>query len=172
METKIINGYRYVYKPGYYPNGDYVAEHILVAEAFLKRRLEGNEVVHHLNLDKLDNRRSNLIVLTNSMHVKLHRWIGAGCPLNGPNDFSSEKFPYIETYKSCKQCGITLQPSQNVFCSIKCRGIDQTTISKPTKEVLESLVGKISWKEIGRKFGVSDNGARKWARSYGLIGGP
>lgn len=39
----------------------------------------------------------------------------------------------------------------------------------PTKEQLLHLIGTASWCEIGRKYGVSDNAVRKWAKKYGLI---
>lgn len=53
-------------------DGKDVGEHILVAEKKIGRRLNPDEVVHHINGDKLDNRPENLQVMTNSEHVKLH----------------------------------------------------------------------------------------------------
>lgn len=53
-------------------NGKDVGEHILVAEKKIGRRLKPDEVVHHVNGNKTDNRPENLQVMTNSEHVKLH----------------------------------------------------------------------------------------------------
>ena len=40
---------------------------------------------------------------------------------------------------------------------------------RPSKESLESMLLNTSYCAIGRKFGVSDNAIRKWAKSYGIL---
>lgn len=53
------------------PNG-VTSEHRLIAEQVLGRRLKTNEVVHHINMDKRDNRRRNLLICTREYHKELH----------------------------------------------------------------------------------------------------
>lgn len=49
-----------------------VHEHRYLAEQVLGRKLQTNEVVHHINDDPKDNRLENLMVLDRRSHSKLH----------------------------------------------------------------------------------------------------
>lgn len=67
-------GYVMVYAPNHPRSGRYnrTFEHIIVAEKTLGRYLTMDEVVHHLNGDKQDNRPENLEVLLRKDHVHAH----------------------------------------------------------------------------------------------------
>jgi uncharacterized protein (DUF1330 family) len=68
-------GYIRVYSPEhpFKDNSGYVLEHRLIVEKFIGRYLTKEEVIHHLNEDKQDNRIENLMIFPNGKeHIKFH----------------------------------------------------------------------------------------------------
>lgn len=177
--VRVLNGYRVIYIPEH-PRAmksknwmGYVYEHIVVAEESLGRRIEPNEVVHHLNGKRDDNRSYNLLVLERNQHIKLHIWISNGKPYDSEaesqNPISLGAFK-PEDIRKCVVCERIIQSSANKkCCSNKCRALDNRIVKRPCKEELKVDIESLSWVSIGKKYKVSDNAARKWARSYGLL---
>lgn len=67
-------GYILIIKPDH-PRADsqgYVKEHWLVMEAYLGRYLTDDEVVHHINQKRDDNRLENLQLMTKKQHSEHH----------------------------------------------------------------------------------------------------
>ena len=115
---KIVKKGDYNYAVVYnHPNSTkhgYVLEHWIVVENHLGRILDKDEVVHHKNENKLDNRIKNLEVLTKSSHASEHAlvgrlWVELKCPnckiiFDRPQNkthFKDKKREYTCCSKSC-----------------------------------------------------------------------
>ncbi len=70
------DGYVQIYQADGPKNHRRRFEHVLIAEAALGRKLKRGEVVHHINMDKADNRNCNLLICSNSYHHWLHHQMG------------------------------------------------------------------------------------------------
>jgi hypothetical protein len=88
------DGYRWIYSMDRRSkmNG-WVAEHRILGEMIKGSQLEENEVVHHINFKKNDNRLENLRVMTGLDHRNLHTKI-----INGAK-WSEKNAAWIEQFK-------------------------------------------------------------------------
>lgn len=114
---KLIRKGDYIYAlvpnhPNATKNG-YVLHHRIVMENHLGRLLNKDEVVHHKNQDKFDNRIENLEVMNIKEHCKHHmlkhgrKWAILKCPICGkvfdmPYSLTTyQKFPNDTTKAQC-----------------------------------------------------------------------
>lgn len=171
-----LNGYRLIYLPAH-PKAmnnanwvGYVYEHTVVAESILGREIKDNEVVHHLDGNRKNNRYPNLLVLEKSQHGKLHVWINSGAPgceslcEKGMNSLKAA----FDTPQFCKICGRTLQLKQKTYCSPECFHLDHRKVLRPSKSQLIEDLTNLSVVKVAKKYGVSDNAIRKWMKSLGI----
>lgn len=67
------DGYVRVYKPSHpWQRGRMIAEHVLVVECWLGRRLRKGECIHHKNGIRTDNRIENLEIMDHAEHSSRH----------------------------------------------------------------------------------------------------
>lgn len=176
--NRVLNGYVVVYRPEH-PSAmrsqnweGYIYEHIVVAERKIGRSLSANEEVHHLDLDRSNNNPTNLIVLEKSQHVALHIWISKGAPISkdvGANGVNSGKSKVTKT-RYCKRSGCSNVLFDTAdYCGRECMDFDKRKVARPSMETLAVDLNTMSFLAIGRKYGVTDNSIRKWARQYGLL---
>lgn len=109
--------YLYAYVPSH-PNctkTGYVLHHRIIVENALGRLLLPNEIVHHVDHDKKNNDISNLEVMTQTEHSKLH------APTSTLIDF---KCPECKTdFKRKFHKRPEAQGNKQAFCSSRCSGI-------------------------------------------------
>lgn len=124
--------------------------HRHVASIKLGRWVTSEEYVHHIDENKLNNEPYNLEILSNSEHSKIHN----------PNNLSKI---------ICPTCKKEFQPisCKIQYCSPKCYAVTTIKNTKITKELLDELIPKTSWRDLGNMFGYSDNGIKKRAKALG-----
>ncbi len=73
-KKKRADGYIAIYYPDHpKSNKDgYVMEHDLIMESLIGRHLQENEIVHHINMVRDDNRKENLKLMTKHEHMSFH----------------------------------------------------------------------------------------------------
>jgi len=176
-KVRMVNGYRLIYLPAHpraMKSGSHtgwVYEHIVVATDSIGRQLRDNEVVHHLDFDRSNNKSTNLLILERGQHAKLHAWLKS-IPsswqqlVKSQVDSEGNKIAYS---KFCPVCNSTVQDKRGTYCSVKCYRQASRKVDRPDRDQLAKDIVNLNWLAIGRKYGVSDNAVRKWARSYGLL---
>ena len=118
---KLISNGKYTYAVVRdHPNAieyGYVAHHRVVMENHIGRLLDTNETVHHIDGNGKNNDISNLQLLTNEEHARLHAnkrgrlWVKLRCP-NCGKIFERE---HNKTFLCIKE-------KKRSFCSRKCSG--------------------------------------------------
>lgn len=74
-KKELHNGYYRIYFPDH-PKSDargWILEHTLIMECYIGRWIKDDEVVHHKNEIRTDNRIENLQLMTRKEHSKYHR---------------------------------------------------------------------------------------------------
>lgn len=142
IEKIISKGdYNYV-KVANHPNSTkngYVLEHRVVMENHLGRILNPNEVVHHKNHNKKDNRIENLEVLNNGEHSRIHS-------LRRGKTFAEVKCPNCgKVFELEKRQTHISKGGKFTSCSARCRGSFSRKIQLMglTVEVERAISGNI-----------------------------
>lgn len=103
------------------------------------------------------------MLLCHNCHQELHA---------GITEFSLQDSRKKTISVECKSCHtiFSTKDYDRIYCGPFCSSMNRRQVERPTKSELKRLlVSKVSWKELGRRFNVSDNAVRKWARTYQLI---
>lgn len=162
------DGYILIHNPEHHratTNG-YVYEHIVLAENYIGRNLIDGEVVHHEDRNRSNNSKENLFVFkTNEDHSRYHK-TGIMIPVGDGSYISPKK---SSKCKFCNEVFYYGDKRTGKFCSLECSSKSQRKTERPSKEELKEMIDSMTWVSIGKKYGVSDNAVRKWAKKYELI---
>jgi len=110
-----------------------------------------HQEIHHPELDE-DNMNST------THHARL---------ISRPVVNQLQSKPVLASTGTCPICNSPVFAT--IYCNSKCRGEAQRRVNRPSKRHLKQLITKYSWRALGRKYKVSDNAVRKWARQYDLL---
>jgi hypothetical protein len=151
----LSDGYILYFLPDF---GQYYEQRLVAERAF--GPIPPSYIVRRRNQDRADNRADNLYLISRTDHA-----------------YASFGHEPAETY-TCYTCGTAFKAphrriershSGRLFCCRKCKDLADRKVTRPTAEELQRLMQEIgNWSALGRRFGVSDNAVRKWAKRYGL----
>lgn len=144
-------------------SGKHLYVHRLVYRTFVGV-IPSNMEINHIDHNKDNNSLENLELLTHS-----------------ENQIKSAKFYGKLIKPRCKCCGKKMcHNSKSVYCR-KCRKTDGIMkkykyspklhlrkVERPCKKDLAGMILDMSFLEISRQYGVSDNAVRKWCKYYDL----
>lgn len=144
-------------------SGKHLYVHRLVYRTFVGV-IPSNMEINHIDHNKNNNSLENLELLTHS-----------------ENQIKSAKFYGKSIKPRCKCCGKKMcHNSKSVYCR-KCRKTDGIMkkykyspklhlrkVERPCKKDLAGMILDMSFLEISRQYGVSDNAVRKWCKYYDL----
>ena len=130
-----------------------VYHHRHVASVKVGRWLSDNEVVHHIDENKLNNKSNNLEIMSRSEHGKHHA--PKMIVITSKCKYCKKDF---KLSKSCK--------SRRKYCSYKCARKDSEKIKWPPTTWLKRIVKEYNYSHLSRKLGVSDNAIRKRIKNH------
>lgn len=131
-------------------NSGMVLYHRHVASIHLGKWIGPDEVVHHIDHNKLNNLPSNLKVLSRSDHAKLH------CTITLDD-------------VTCPICRKIFHPSSYTtkYCCLKCKGLATVKNTNITLEELQYDIWRFPYTKLTTKYNLSDVGLKKRAKALG-----
>lgn len=75
-----------------------------------------------------------------------------------------------QKFKNCPVCNEEFVDKwHKKFCSPSCNSMNQRRIAWPSEKQLKKDLSEMPMVKVGKKYGVSDNAVRKWAKKFHLM---
>lgn len=124
--------------------------------------------LHHINGDSSDNTLCNLQILCPNCHSLTDNYAGKNNISSRRQKATADRKLYFAEPKfTCVNCGKLGYNKK--YCSHKCSSENSRRLIWPSKEQLEEELKILTWVDLGKKYNVSDNAVRRWARAYELL---
>lgn len=114
-------------------------------------------VLDYINGIRTDQRSSNL------------RLLCPNCNSQQYNPIIKYKNQSQKLKKPCNRCGMPASMNSKSGLCKACSSIISRQKDWPSADQLAEDIENLSWRAIGKKYNVSDNSVRRWAKHYGLI---
>lgn len=138
-------------------DGKQIRTHRHVMQEYLGRELKSNELVHHKNGNKFDNRIENLEIVSRSEHMKMHPEIqGASLDVRY-HELDINKIKKLYKDHTISEIADIIGVSQGtIWRRMKDNGVKTTSLTeKEVLEIWDLLKTEISQKSIAEKYNVS-----------------
>lgn len=117
-------------------------------------------ILDYINGVQTDDRLSNLRLLCPNCNSQQYNVIIKGQLMQKSNP-----------KKPCERCGMPTSVNTKSGVCKRCTSVLARKVEWPSKEVIETDMEVLSMRAIGRKYKVSDNTVRRWAKQYNLLKG-